>query len=347
MNSFIIASTRKDAGKTSLLVGLARAAGKKFGYIKPLGDRFLYRKKRLWDYDAALLVNLFDLDEEPEAVSIGFDHSKLRYMYDQQSITAKLNDLIATIGKDKEALYIEGGRGLAFGASVYLDPFTISQATGLPVVIVAGGEEDQIADDLAFLKRFITAEEARIGGVIINKVKNPSDFKESHLDEIEQLGIPVLGIVPYEPELTTLSVSTVADKLFARVIAGESGLNRTIRNVLVGAMSVGAVFNKPVFHKPDKMIITPGDRSDMVLAALDAGGTSCILLTNNIVPPPNIITRATEQGVPVLLVPSDTYTTAKQVDHLEPLLTKEDTDKVAILTRLVVDNLDMQALEAM
>ncbi len=344
MNSFIIASTRKDAGKTSLLVGLARAMGKDFGYIKPLGDRFLYRKKRLWDYDAALLVRLFDLEEEPEAVSIGFDHSKLRYMYDQESITAKLKELIAEVGKDKEALYIEGGKGLAFGASVYLDPLTISKATGLQVVIVAGGEEDEIADDLAFLKRFVSAEEAHIGGVIINKVKKPEDFKATHLEEIEELGIPVFGIVPYEPELTTLSVSTVADKLFARVIAGESGLNRTIRNVLVGAMSVGEVFNKPVFSKPDKMVITPGDRSDMILAALDAGGTSCILLTNNIVPPASVITRATEQGVPILLVPTDTYTTAMQVDKIEPLLTVEDTDKVALLTRLVVDNVDLNAL---
>ncbi|MCD6142191.1 AAA family ATPase [Candidatus Bipolaricaulota bacterium] len=347
MNSYIIASTRKDAGKTSLLVGIARATGKKFGYLKPLGDRFLYRKKRLWDYDAALLVKLFGLDEEPEAVSIGFDHSKLRYMYDQDSITAKLNELIEMVGKDKDALYIECGKGLAFGASVYLDPLTISKATGLKVVIVAGGEEDEIADDLAFLKRFISAEEAHVGGVIINKVKKPDDFKETHLEEIEQLGIPVFGIVPYEPELTTLSVSTVADKLFARVIAGEGGLNRTIRNVLVGAMSVGSVLANPLFNKPDKLIITPGDRSDMILAALDAGGTSCILLTNNIVPPANVITRATEQGVPILLVPHDTYTTAMQVDRIEPLLTPEDTDKVALLTRLVIDNIDLNALGAL
>ena len=344
MNSYIIASTRKNAGKTSLLAGIARASGKRFGYLKPLGDRFLYRKKRLWDYDASLLVRLFGLDEEPEAVSIGFDHSKLRYMYDRDSITAKLKELIDTVGKDKEALFIEAGKGLAFGASVYLDPLTVSHATGMKVVIVAGGEEDEIADDLAFLKRFISAEEAHVGGVIINKVKKPADFKATHLEEIKQLGIPVFGIVPYEPELMTLSVSTVAEKLFARVIAGEGGLNRTIRNVLVGAMSVGSALGNPAFSKPDKLIITPGDRSDMILAALDAGGTSCILLTNNIVPPANVITRATEQGVPLLLVPHDTYTTAMQVDRIEPLLTPEDGDKVALLTRLVKENVDLDAI---
>jgi len=211
----------------------------------------------------------------------------------------------------------------------------------MKVVIVAGGEEDEIADDLAFLKRFISAEEAHVGGVIINKVKKPADFKATHLEEIKQLGIPVFGIVPYEPELMTLSVSTVAEKLFARVIAGEGGLNRTIRNVLVGAMSVGSALGNPAFSKPDKLIITPGDRSDMILAA---GGTSCILLTNNIVPPANVITRATEQGVPLLLVPHDTYTTAMQVDRIEPLLTPEDGDKVALLTRLVKENVDLDAI---
>ena len=56
MKSLIIASTREGAGKTSLMIGLTRAIEKRFGYVKPLGDRPLYRKKRLWDYDAALLA---------------------------------------------------------------------------------------------------------------------------------------------------------------------------------------------------------------------------------------------------------------------------------------------------
>jgi len=56
MKSLIVASTREDAGKTSTIIALARILNKRFGYLKPLGDRFLYRKKRLWDYDASLLT---------------------------------------------------------------------------------------------------------------------------------------------------------------------------------------------------------------------------------------------------------------------------------------------------
>lgn len=347
MGSLIVASTREGAGKTSVLIGIGRALNKKFGYIKPLGDRFLYRKKRLWDYDAALMVNLFDLGEEPERISIGFDHSKLRYMYDEESITHEMKQVIAEMEKDKEALFIECGKDLSYGASVHLDPLTLSQATGHQVLIITGGSKNDIADDLAFLKRFVGSDEAHVGGVIINKVIKIDDFKETYLPEIEALGVNVLGIIPYDKELTTLSVSYLAEKLFARVIAGEDGLNRLIRNVFVGAMSVSAARAEPIFAKPDKLIITSGDRSDMIIAALEAGGTSCIVLTNNIVPPANVTAKASELKIPVLLVPTDTYATAMQVDKLEPLLTKDDDKKIEIITRLVKENVSLAAIEAL
>ena len=45
MNKWVIASMRKSAGKTSVIVGIAAALNKKMAYIKPFGERMLYRKK--------------------------------------------------------------------------------------------------------------------------------------------------------------------------------------------------------------------------------------------------------------------------------------------------------------
>ena len=53
MDTFVVASMRPSAGKTSIIIGITKALNRKIGYIKPFGDRFLYRKKRMWDYDAA------------------------------------------------------------------------------------------------------------------------------------------------------------------------------------------------------------------------------------------------------------------------------------------------------
>jgi BioD-like phosphotransacetylase family protein len=347
VNSLIIAATRQSAGKTSVLVGLAKALGQELGYIKPLGDRFLYRKKRLWDYDAALLANLFDLGEEPERMSIGFDHSKLRHMYDRAAITQQIRQMMEKMAKTKERLFIECGKDLSYGASVHLDPLTLSQATASQVVIVTAGEANEIADDLAFVLQFVGSDEAHVGGVIVNKVTDLDDFKATYLPEIKQLGLNVLGVLPYEKELTTLSVGYLAEKLFARTIAGEAGLERKIRTVFVGAMSESAARAQPGFRDPDKLIITSGDRSDLILAALEQGGTSCIVLTNNIVPPASVTSKASEQGVPVLLVPTDTHKTARQIDTMEPLLTKDDATKVEILATLVKDHVDLAAVAAL
>ena len=89
MDKFVVTSLRQGAGKTSVIIGIAKALNRKIGYIKPFGERFLYRKKRLWDYDAALITNIFDLEENPEEMSIGFHHSKLLYMLDEDDHARK------------------------------------------------------------------------------------------------------------------------------------------------------------------------------------------------------------------------------------------------------------------
>ncbi len=76
-----------------------------------------------------------------------------------------------------------------------------------------------------------------------------------------------------------------------------------------------------------------GGRTDMILASLESD-TSGIILTNNILPPSNIISKASERSIPLLMVFSDTYQTAKQIEGLEPLLTKDDEEKVEMLKTL-------------
>ncbi len=344
MKSLIVASTREDAGKTSTIIALARILGKRFGYLKPLGDRFLYRKKRLWDYDASLLMQLFSLGKEPEAVSIGFDHSKLRYLYDRTAIFEEFNRIVNQVGADREAVFIECGRDLAYGASVCLDPLTISQETGAPVLILASGGENEIADDLAFIHRFVGSDEANVAGVIINKVVQMEGFCQVHLPEIEKLGVSVLGVLPYQAEFSTISLATVADKLFAKVLAGEDGLRNRVRSVVVGAMSVGAALVDPQINDPDKLVITSGDRSDMILAMMETEGTAGIVLTNGIIPPANIVAKASGQNVPLLVVPGDTYSTALQIEKIRPLLRAEDEVQIAKFTAMVSDHVDMGAI---
>jgi len=343
MNKLVIASTRKSAGKTSLIVGLAESLGKTYGYMKPFGDRLLYRKKRLWDYDAALLTSILGMDEKAEEITIGFEHSKLRYMYGEEGTRDKLIEVIETVGKDREILFLEGGRDLFYGSSIHLDAISVAKHTGARMLLVVSGNDDSIMDDVAFTKKHIDMAGVELIGIVANKVQDVYDFEMTYKPMIEELGVKVLGMIPYTEDMTQLSVGFVADFLLAKVIAGETNLRVKIKTILVGAMSTNEMMRDPSFEKEGKLIITSGDRSDMILAALNKN-TSAIVLTNNILPPPNILQRAEDSNTPLLLVNPDTYQVAKQMDELEPLLTRDDKGRKELLAELVKKYVYIKAL---
>lgn len=344
MKKLIVGSVNKGAGKTSFIVGLGKTLNKKTGYMKPFGDRLLYRKKRLWDYDSALITDLFNLSESPEEMSIGFEHAKLRYMYDENQIKQKLAEMAGYAGKEKEVLFVEGPDTLASGVSIHLDIISVAKELGGTLVFVVSGGEDTIIDQVTFINKFVDMTGANLAGVIINKVSDAEDFKNTYLDFVKSTGIKVLGVLPYKEDLGLFSVGYLADGLFAKVLAGEAGLSNRVSRVFVGAMSADAAMKKAYFAKEEKkLVITSGDRGDMLVAALESG-SSGLVLAGDILPPPNIVAKASELNVPLLLVSGDTFQVAKQIDDMEPLLTRGEKDKVELLGNLVKENVDLKAL---
>ena len=343
MDKFVVTSLRQGAGKTSVIIGITKALNRKIGYIKPLGERFLYRKKRLWDYDAALITNIFGLEENPEDMSIGFHRSKLLYMLNEETTREKLRELLVSVGDGKEIFFAECGKDITYGVSVHLDALSLARELKAQLIVVASGDDDTILDDVIFFKKYIQLEEVRCKGIIINKVANVADFCDTRLPKIKQQGIEVLGVIPYYKELPYFSVSYLADRLFAKIITGEENLNQTVKNIFIGSMSAVAALKNPLFQEESKVVITSGDRSDMIVAALESKA-SAVMLTNNILPPPDLISKAAKMEIPLLLVSADTYEIAKQIDEMESLPTKDDLGKFALIEQMVRTHVNLQAL---
>jgi BioD-like phosphotransacetylase family protein len=343
MKNIIIGSVSENAGKTSVIVGLGKALGKKFSYIKPFGDRLIYRKKRLWDYDSAIVTNIFGLEQSSEEMTIGFEHSKLRYMYDEAGTKAKLLEMSRNLGEAKDPLFIEGGKDFPYGTSVRLDTLSLARYMGGKLILVISGDEGAVLDRITFLKKYVNTAKIDLS-VIINKVTNLEDYKNTQLKEIKDLGVNVLGVLPYEKELTYVAMGFLAEKLQARVLAGENGLTRRVHHIFVGSMSGDAAVRYPTFKtQENKLAISSGDRSDYIVAALQSD-TSGVILTNNVLPPQNLISMAAQANIPMLLVPYNTYETAKIVDDAVPLLTKDDTEHIQLLKKMVEKNVDIAAV---
>ena len=233
-------------------------------------------------------------------------------------------------------LFIESGEDLASGAYLNLDPLSITKYVDGKLVIVVSGDSDTVLDDIKFIEKYMRIEDVNFGGVIINKTNNVEEFESTCSPSIEEMGVDIIGVIPYEAQLTYFTLEFLAEKLLAKVLAGEENLRKVVKNIIIGTtLTAKQPFSeKPSLHEGNQLVITGGDKSDMILAALERD-TAGIIITNDIVPHQNIISRANERGIPILLVGMDTFQTAKTIDNMEPLLKKDDTEKIQLLSRLI------------
>jgi len=131
--------------------------------------------------------------------------------------------------------------------------------------------------------------------------------------------------------------------MLAKVIAGEGGLDRVVTSVITGAMSANVALRLPIFQKENKIVITGGDRSDMILAALETNSAG-IVLTGNLTPPANLLSKASDLNIPLLLVSEDTYLAAQHIDNMEALISKDDSEKIALLEQLVKTHIKIEEI---
>jgi len=340
MKNLIISSTEEDAGKTTVGLGIALASDREFNYFKPFGDRPIYKKKRLIDYDAKLFKNVLNLEADYEKFCIGFDHSKIKYAFDSDTIKEKITERLEELCESKQGVIIETGEDWRFGSSISLDPASLYEITDSEIVLVAAGSRTNIVDDLTAAANYFDALDIPIKGAVLNKVESEEDITNFAVNNIEELGIDVLGIIPDIPDFSLTRVSFINDMLFGKVVAGNEGLDNIVENVFVGALSVDEMVRNPHFHEERKLIVTGGDRSDVILASLDEG-TAGVVLTNDILPPNNIITKADRAGIPLISVPLDTFEAAQRIERMDRITTIEDDFKIQKIKEMVTPAIDI------
>jgi hypothetical protein len=130
---------------------------------------------------------------------------------------------------------------------------------------------------------------------------------------LENAKIPVFGIIPRDTQIEAPTVADVVEQIDAEVIS-EGDHSRLVENLSVGAMSADAALTF-FRRKPNKAVVTGGDRGDLQLAALETS-TSCLILTGNLRPAPAILDRAQQRNVVVIMTPNDTLTTVHRLESI-------------------------------
>jgi hypothetical protein len=196
---------------------------------------------------------------------------------------------------------------------------------------------------------FLEAKELlgeRLIGVIVNRIEpgKMDNVRELAVPFLKKRGIPVLGMMPEDAVLGAVTVGELRDALDGDLVCGEDKLDNLVERFCIGAMNVESALS--YFRRvPNKAVVTGGDRSDIQLAALETS-TRCLVLTGDLYPSTQIVIRAEECGVPIIVVPADTHRTVEKFESILGALSIRNKKKLERAVELTEQTVDFDAIYA-
>ena len=318
MATMYIASTDTASGKTALCLGLGKrlqSDGFSVGYMKPISLSAHRLEGSMVDEDARFIKKELQLAEPiSDLVPIPLDPQAVESIMRKQKwldYPKRLLEVFSRVSKGKDVMLVEGVDRLSAGGLIRLPANEVCKlldAKSLTVVRYTGLLS---LDAVLFYRRVL-------GDPMIGAVMNgvPPRLMESAeavaKPYLQKEGIPVYGVLPEDRFLMSVSVKELAEALEAEIVTRPDKGEELVQNLMVGAMTADVALSY-FRQKPNKAVITGGDRSDIQLAALQTS-TNCLILTGNLHPQDMIKGVAQEMGVPIVVSKYDTLTTIEIVE---------------------------------
>jgi uncharacterized protein len=340
-----IGSTEPYSGKSATILGLAQQLKKqalKISYAKPLGTCIGDNNLAQIEEDVQFISDAIQLNpNQVKSPLLYLDHKTINQALAEGKILDYRQDFQQYLtGIEGDLVLIEGAGTLWEGSLFSLSLGQMSAQINAPILLVVRYHSLLWVENLLNAKQILGD---RLLGVLINDI--PPDELESvkQLKSfLEQQKIPVLGTLPQNFLLRTVSVRELAKQLKAKVLCREDRLDLMVENLTVGAMNVNSALE--YFRQDDnKAVITGGDRADLQLAALETS-TQCLILTGHVSPQPLILSRAEDLEIPILSVDLDTLTAVEIIDQSFGKVRIQEPIKVECIAQLMTDHFDIDRL---
>lgn len=359
MHTFFIAPTGFGVGLTSISLGLVGAlerSGLKVGFFKPIaqphaGDLGPERSSEL-------IARTHGLNS-PKPLPL----SHVERMLGDGQLDELLEEIIslyqqAAVGKD--VVIVEGmvpTRHASYAARVN---FHLAKSLDADVILVSAPEDEnltELSDRIEIQAQlFGGPKDPKVLGVILNKVRSEdgiSAFAERLLELsplLKSQDFRLLGCIPWQDELNAPRTKDIAELLGARILnAGDYEQRRMLKIVLCAR----AVANSVQLLKPGTLVVTPGDRDDIILsaslAAMNGVPLAGLLLCSDFAPDPRIMELcqgALASGLPVMTVSTGSYDTATHLNRLNKEIPLDDRERAEKVSDFVAGHIDHDWLSA-
>ena len=338
----IYVSGTRFSGKTALCLGLFgrfQEMGFVVGYFKPVGQGRKMVDGKLRDADVILMKEIMALSESlDELCPVVLGNRYLdQVSRDCQEFADQIHQAFEKVKEGKDILLIESAARPEYLTCCGLDMPQLSKEFDAKVLLSVKGDDDTAAEKAILYRDYVVLKGGTMLGVVLNFVPRQQLERMRGVVSpvLERCDMEVLGVVPDQRELTLPTVQDIVEVMDAEVLAGKDSLETLVDNYLVGAMSPESALSW-LRRSVGRAFITGGDRTDLILTALETK-PSAIVLTGNIYPSAQVLSTAEVKGIPILLVPYDTYTTVTKLELLDGrIIPAPSSMKKIQLTRQII-----------
>ena len=348
--SVYIATVEGFAGKSAVALGLLEQLSRRIERVavfRPVvrtdareGPGHDYVLDLLVSHDAVHLthdecigVTYDDLHVDPDAA--------MERIVERYHRVAATCDVVLVVGSD----YTDVGAPAEFAVNA-----RIAANIGSPVLLVLNGygrdaEQLRIAAELATAE--LRANHGSLFAVIANRVDR--DAPDAVAKALRRADVPAYAI-PEQPLLSAPSVAALIDACGARLLSGDEALlTREVSGQVIAAMTLPHVLDH-LFE--GALVVTPGDRPEIVLGVLTAHVSanfpqmSGIVLTGGLELPAQVskLLDGLAIPLPIAATPRDTYAASTLMSNRRGRLDKDSPRKVATALALFAEHVDGNAL---
>ncbi len=357
MHTLFLAPCGFGGGLNSISLGLISAlerAGLKVGFFKPIAQPFPHDQGR--ERSCVLVERTLNI-VSPEPLPL----EQVERQLADGELDLLLEDVVSRyqdVAAGKDVVIVEGMVPTReFNHTSRINTHLAKSLDADVILIAAQGSDTlkRLAERIEIQAQlFGGAKDPKVLGVILNKVKSEDGtpaFIEGLKAQLPVLGsadFQLLGAIPFADKLNALRTRDIAELLDAKVLhAGEAEQRRVEKIVLCAR----AVPNTVQLLQPGVLVVTPGDRDDIILAAslasLNGVRLAGLLLCSDFAPDPRILElckAALDGGLPVMTVQTGSYDTATNLFGLNKETPADDIERASQVTDFIAQHLQPELL---
>lgn len=357
--SLYIAAMEAKSGKSAVLLGVMQLLLthlRKVAVFRPIIKDSIKGER---DHDIDLILRHFKLEQKYED-TYAYTFSEAMRMLNDGEQSLLLENTLAKFKKLEEEYdfvlcegtdYLGGEAALEFEIN-----FDIVSNLGCPVMTVVNGRRTEDKDIRDLAQRTVEVFEEKgidVVSVIVNRAGRDAapDLAEQIKKQSRSVHPLLVYVIPDDKRLGNPSIKDVVKWLDGEVLYGSDKLATPIEDYVIAAMHID---NFLKYITEGSLVITPGDRSDIVLSSLasrlsdsypDVAG---ILLTGGIKPAVTLhrlIDGWSGVPLPIICVPEHTYKTAYILQGLHGTIDPENYPKIMSALGLFETCVDVEELQ--